>query len=111
MVLVDVTHHEHLQGKPVVPIPASRMLESEFLQAVDDHYELTGDLPALTIPATLYDSLMSRLDRLVTAKGVAQLAATIGRQFSYALHPAAQSLGARHRKTVDQWWRLIAPRL
>src|SRR5438876_9620984 len=29
--------------------------------------------------------LMARLDRLVTAKGIAQLGATIGRQFSYAL--------------------------
>ena len=28
---------------------------------------------------------MARLDRLVTAKGIAQLAAIIGRQFSYAL--------------------------
>jgi class 3 adenylate cyclase len=39
----------------------------------------------LTIPATLHDLLMARLDRLGTAKGVAQLASTIGREFSYAL--------------------------
>ena len=39
----------------------------------------------LTIPATLQDLLMARLDRLGTAKGVAQLAATIGRECSYAL--------------------------
>jgi len=39
----------------------------------------------LTIPATLQDSLMARLDRFVTAKGIAQIGATIGRQFSYAL--------------------------
>jgi class 3 adenylate cyclase/tetratricopeptide (TPR) repeat protein len=38
-----------------------------------------------TIPATLHNLLMARLDRLGTAKGVAQLAATIGREFSYAL--------------------------
>jgi predicted ATPase len=38
----------------------------------------------LTIPATLQDLLMARLDRLDTAKGVAQLASTIGREFSYA---------------------------
>jgi len=38
-----------------------------------------------TIPATLHDLLMARLDRLGTAKGVAQLASTIGREFSYAL--------------------------
>jgi tetratricopeptide (TPR) repeat protein len=35
------------------------------------------------IPVTLHDSLMARLDRLGPAKEVAQLAATIGREFSY----------------------------
>jgi predicted ATPase len=39
----------------------------------------------LTIPATLHDLLMARLDRLDTAKDVAQLASTIGREFSYGL--------------------------
>ena len=37
------------------------------------------------IPATLHDSLMSRLDRLGDAKVVAQYASVIGRQFSYEL--------------------------
>ena len=41
--------------------------------------------PALAIPATLADSLMARLDRLTDAKGIAQLGAAIGRQFSYEL--------------------------
>src|SRR5262249_54746433 len=49
-------------------------------------------LHALTIPATLQDSLMARLDRLVTAKGIAQIGATIGRQFSYALLRAVSQL-------------------
>ena len=39
----------------------------------------------LTIPATLQDSLMARLDRLVSGKEVAQVAACIGREFSYEL--------------------------
>ena len=38
-----------------------------------------------TIPATLQDSLMARLDQLEGAKEHAQLAATIGREFSYGL--------------------------
>jgi class 3 adenylate cyclase len=67
------------------------ILESGQLTAVDDHYELTGSLRTLTIPATLQDSLMARLDRLVTAKAVAQYAAVIGRQFSYdLLHAVSQ---------------------
>ncbi len=61
------------------------------LKAVDGHYKLTGSLSMLTIPATLQDSLMARLDRLVTAKAVAQYAAVIGRQFSYdLLHAVSQ---------------------
>jgi class 3 adenylate cyclase len=39
----------------------------------------------LAIPATLADSLTARLDRLPAAKGIAQLGAAIGRQFSYEL--------------------------
>jgi predicted ATPase len=61
------------------------ILESGQLQAVDEHYELTGSFSVFAIPATLQDSLMARLDRLVTAKAVAQYAAVIGRQFSYEL--------------------------
>jgi len=61
------------------------LLESGQLKAVDGHYELTGALSALAIPATLQDALMARLDRLVSAKGIAQLAAVIGRQFAYDL--------------------------
>jgi class 3 adenylate cyclase/tetratricopeptide (TPR) repeat protein len=40
---------------------------------------------APAIPATLQGSLMARLDRLGEAKQVAQLAAIVGRAFSYAL--------------------------
>jgi class 3 adenylate cyclase/predicted ATPase len=68
------------------------ILESDQLKAVDGHYELVGSLSTLAIPATLQDSLMARLDRLVTAKVVAQYAAVIGRQFSYALLQAVAQL-------------------
>ena len=40
---------------------------------------------AFAIPTTLQDSLMARLDRLEGAKGIAQTAAAIGREFSYSL--------------------------
>ena len=61
------------------------VLESGLLQEREDHYELTGPLPPLAIPATLHDSLMARLDRLATVKSLAQLGATLGREFSYNL--------------------------
>src|SRR4030095_1757313 len=44
------------------------------------------------IPPTLQDSLMVRLDRLVTAKAVVQYAAVIGRQFSYELLQAVSQV-------------------
>ncbi|MGH7801619.1 MAG: adenylate/guanylate cyclase domain-containing protein [Thermodesulfobacteriota bacterium] len=44
-----------------------------------------GRLPPLSIPASLQDSLMARLDRLGTVKEVAQLGATLGREFTYEL--------------------------
>ena len=68
------------------------ILESGQLTAVDGHYELTGSFSTFAIPATLQDSLMARLDRLVTAKAVAQYAAVIGRQFSYELLQAVSQL-------------------
>jgi predicted ATPase len=68
------------------------VLESEVLRETDGHYELTSPLPTLAIPATLQDSLMARLDRLVTAKGLAQLGATLGRQFTYELLQAVAPL-------------------
>jgi len=37
----------------------------------------------MTIPATLQDSLMARLDRLGAARDVAQLGAVVGREFAY----------------------------
>jgi|SRR5271166_964081 len=41
--------------------------------------------PALAVPASLHAPLMARLDRLGPAKAVAQIGATIGREFSHAL--------------------------
>ena len=61
------------------------LLESGLLEERHDHYALTGPLPPLAIPNTLQDSLMARLDRLAPVKGLAQLGATLGREFSYRL--------------------------
>jgi predicted ATPase len=70
------------------------ILESGHLQEVDEHYELTGSFSTFAIPPTLQDSLMARLDRLVTAKAVAQYAAVIGRQFAYDLLSTVSQLDA-----------------
>src|SRR5919204_1447825 len=73
-------------GVPLFVEELTKMvLESGLLRAGEDYYELTGPLPPLAIPATLHDSLMARLDRLAMVKAVAQLGATLGREFSYEL--------------------------
>ena len=73
-------------GVPLFVEELTKMvLESGLLQEREAHYELTRPLPPLAIPATLHDSLMARLDRLATVKGLAQLGATLGREFSYEL--------------------------
>jgi predicted ATPase len=41
--------------------------------------------PTRMVPASLHASLMARLDRLGSAKEVAQIGAALGRQFSHAL--------------------------
>src|SRR5882724_11726053 len=73
-------------GVPLFVEELTKMvLESGLLQEQEECYELTGPLPPLAIPATLHDSLMARLDRLATVKGLAQLGATLGREFPYTL--------------------------
>ena len=73
-------------GVPLFVEELTKMvLESGLLQEREERYELTGPLPPLAIPTTLHDSLMARLDRLAAVKGLAQLGATLGREFSYEL--------------------------
>jgi TOMM system kinase/cyclase fusion protein len=73
-------------GVPLFVEELTKMvLESGLLQERAERYELTGPLPPLAIPTTLHDSLMARLDRLATVKGLAQLGATLGREFAYEL--------------------------
>jgi predicted ATPase len=73
-------------GVPLFVEELTKMvLESGLLQEQAECYELTGPLPPLAIPTTLHDSLMARLDRLATVKSLAQLGATLGREFAYEL--------------------------
>ena len=68
------------------------VLEAGWLQEQEDHYDLTGPLPPLAIPATLQDALMARLDRLAEGKAVAQLGAVLGRTFASELLQAVAPL-------------------
>ncbi len=75
------------------------VLESGLLKEGEGHYELAGPLPPLAIPATLHDSLMARLDRLAAVREVAQLGATLGREFTYELLQAVSLLDGRILQT------------
>jgi len=79
-------------GVPLFVEELTKMvLESGLLLEHKSHFTLAGPLPPLAIPTTLHDSLMARLDRMATVKDIAQLGATIGREFSYELlHQVAQ---------------------
>jgi class 3 adenylate cyclase/predicted ATPase len=61
------------------------VLESGALRDADDRWVYAGPGRALSIPPTLRDSLMARLDRFAPVREVAQIGAAIGREFSYAL--------------------------
>ncbi|MBI3799274.1 MAG: AAA family ATPase, partial [Deltaproteobacteria bacterium] len=92
-------------GVPLFVEELTKMvLESGLLRETDGHYELTGPLPPLAIPTTLRDSLMARLDRLATTREIAQLGATLGREFSYDLLHAVSPLD---EETLQQGLRQL----
>jgi predicted ATPase len=65
----------------------------ELTKSVVESVGATHALPLqFAIPMTLHDSLMARLDRLDTAKEIAQLGAAIGREFSYDVIRAVSPL-------------------
>ena len=70
------------------------ILDSDLIREDEERYVLTGVLPATAIPATLQDALLARLDRLPEARDVAQLAATLGRDFTYEVLQAVAALDA-----------------
>jgi class 3 adenylate cyclase/predicted ATPase len=61
------------------------ILETGVLEDVGERYVLQGPIAVPSIPVTLHDSLVARLDRLAPIKEVAQIGAAIGREFPYRL--------------------------
>ena len=95
---------EYIDGKTDgVPLYVEELtkaiLEADFLREQEDGYVLTGPLSDVTIPATLQDSLMARLDRLPTIREVAQLGAVLGREFSYEM---LQSIASMNETDLQQ---------
>ena len=83
-------------GVPLFVEELTKMiLESALLREEADHYALTGPLSAVTIPTTLQDSLLARLDRLPTMREVAQIGAVLGREFAYEMLHALVTVDER----------------
>lgn len=86
---------EHTDGVPLfVEELTKTVLESDKLQELGDRFEYTNPSKVLTVPATLRDSLISRLDRQALVKEVAQIGAAIGRSFQYKLVAAVSPYAA-----------------
>jgi predicted ATPase len=103
-----VVHHvvSKTDGVPLYAEELTKMLlESELLREETGAYVLTGPLPEASIPATLQDSLMARLDRLPELREVAQLGAVLGREFDYE---AIQALAALDESTLQAGLRQCA---
>ncbi len=80
-------------GFPLFVEDLTRMvIESDLLQERNDAYELVGPFHSLSIPDTLYETIMARLAKLATAKPIAQIGAAIGREFVYEMLRAVAPL-------------------
>lgn len=93
-------------GVPLFVEELTRMVvESGQVVVEGGQYVLSGPLSSLDIPATLQDSLMARLDRLHDLKELAQIAAVLGREFSFemlrAVYPEASGVADRLTRLVD----------
>lgn len=81
---------DHIVGKTDgVPLYVEELtkaiLGSDILAEENNRFTLTGPLSTVSIPATLQESLMARLDRLPRVRELAQLGAVLGREFAYEM--------------------------
>lgn len=94
------------EGVPLFAEEITRsVMESGAIEEHEFSWELTGPLPTTLIPASIDASLMARIDRLGDARATAQLAATIGREFSYELLRAVS--GRTERELGEDLQRMI----
>lgn len=68
------------------------VLESGLLQVNRGTFVVQSSMHDVPIPATLQDSLVARLDRLGSIREIAQIGATIGREFSFEVLGAVSGL-------------------
>jgi predicted ATPase len=76
---------ERTDGIPLFVEEMTKAVLEAGSESASEHITAAVPSPALAVPASLHASLMARLDRLGSAKEVAQTGAAIGREFSHAL--------------------------
>jgi tetratricopeptide (TPR) repeat protein len=98
---------ERSEGVPLfVEEVTKAVLESGAVRLDADRYELAPSFDGQSVPATVQASLVARFDRLGDSRGVAQLGATIGRDFSYRLIRAVTGLAdSELREHLDRLCR------
>jgi predicted ATPase len=82
---------ERTDGIPLFVEEMTKAVLEAGSEGAAEHAVATFPSPTVAVPASLHASLMARLDRLGSAKEVAQIGAAIGREFSHALLAAASS--------------------
>jgi predicted ATPase len=76
---------ERTDGIPLFVEEMTKAVLEAGSESASKHTAAAVPSPALAVPASLHASLMARLDRLGSAKEVAQIGAVIGREFPHAL--------------------------
>ena len=76
---------ERTDGIPLFVEEMTKAVLEAGNESAAEHVAVAAPHPGLAVPASLHASLMARLDRLGSAKEVAQIGAAIGREFSHAL--------------------------
>ena len=92
-----------------IPLFAEEMTKAVLEAGSEEAARLTNSAipsPTLAVPASLQASLMARLDRLGSAKEVAQIGAALGREFSHALLSAV--VGKPEKQLASALDRLVA---
>ena len=78
--------HRQTNGNPLfVEEVTLSLLNSNQLKESNESFQVIDTNIEITVPSTLQDALMSRLDNLSESKSIAQLSSVIGREFNYKL--------------------------
>ena len=82
---------ERTDGIPLFVEEMTKAVLEASGERAKEHAVAATPSTSVAVPASLHASLMARLDRLGTAKEVAQIGAAIGREFTHALLAAVVS--------------------